>query len=475
DCISVITRDNIRVLHPHKQCRASKTIVLTPKEMDRIKKNAYVISKDEEAARQEELNKEKNIAAEAAQLRKLRMEEFEKRRTQNMQLSDIELEAKEKANHLLLKAQMQLEEEEEDVKKLNEYMLYSKCVAVRDAQILEKSIINREWKHESRRLDEMMERERQKDVERMEQRELARLEERRRGAKIIEHQILERREAALLEAEKRDQCTKQMLEAMMLRNLQEKEEKQRKLELQKQLMQQVAEANQEAIDRKKIQRQADQEEDRKLLNYLMEREVREIEKDKELQSKKAEREKELARLRAAQKKATDKQSEQDALRAKRAFEAYERDWRRKEKEAAEKKARDEAILRNERAKQQESREHAIEAEAIQMRREFFENLERQKAIEEKIRHEVQVRGEKNGLYNQELKQQILQKEEQKKKEREDFFIEGIHQEISRQDQRKRIQGILERKLRNLRAIGVPEKYCKEVERKMIALEKPRLI
>jgi hypothetical protein len=50
------------------------------------------------------------------------------------------------------------------------------------------------------------------------------------------------------------------------------------------------------------------------------------------------------------------------LRARRAQEAYERDWRRKEKEEAEKMVRQEIQLREERHQQQLAREHAIAVE-----------------------------------------------------------------------------------------------------------------
>lgn len=65
---------------------------------------------------------------------------------------------------------------------------------------------------------------------------------------------------------------------------------------------QVVKANQDSTERKRIQKLAEEEEDRKVLQYLLEKEQREIENDKIAAAKKAERELELARLRAAQEK-----------------------------------------------------------------------------------------------------------------------------------------------------------------------------
>ena len=68
----------------------------------------------------------------------MKMELYDQQRTQNSKLSELELEAKQKANHLLAKAQIQIEEQEDDIKHMNELMLYAKCVAIRDTQVEEK-------------------------------------------------------------------------------------------------------------------------------------------------------------------------------------------------------------------------------------------------------------------------------------------------------------------------------------------------
>jgi hypothetical protein len=66
------------------------------------------------------------------------MEQYDQKRAANQKLSDLEQEAKEKSNYLLAKAQQQLEEQEDDIKHLNELMLYAKCVSIRDIQVNEK-------------------------------------------------------------------------------------------------------------------------------------------------------------------------------------------------------------------------------------------------------------------------------------------------------------------------------------------------
>ncbi|KAJ3317741.1 hypothetical protein HDU76_001072, partial [Blyttiomyces sp. JEL0837] len=447
--ITVITRDNIRTLRPHAAdgSTSRRPVVLMPmSELERVKANSIYLSKEELLRRNQEFSAAKLEAAEAARQRKEKMENYDHQRTQNSKLSDLEKEAKDKSNYLLAKAQMQLEEQEDDIKHMNELMLYAKCVAIRDLQVEEKKVIHKERKDEDARLDAMMETERVNELKKLEEKEKRRVEELRKGAAKIRLQIEERREAALLESERRDQETKQILKQIAEMNEQDKIEKANKIQSQRLLMLEVAKANQESTERKRLQKESEEDEDRKVLQYLLEKEKRDIENDRIQQQKRAERELELARLRAAQEKISDKQAQQDALRAKRAYEAYERDWRRKEKENAEKQALMERELKMERIKQQRAREHTIAVEAHKMKEEFYENLARQKEIEERLKAEELKRAEKNKLYAIEVKAQINEKEQARRKAREEFFMEGIKQAQERIEKKNKIDQIKDRKI-----------------------------
>ena len=65
-------------------------------------------------------------------------------------------EAKKKSEAILLDAQRQMEEQEDEIKKLNELILSAKCHAIREAQLAEKKVIHQELKAEESRLDEVM-------------------------------------------------------------------------------------------------------------------------------------------------------------------------------------------------------------------------------------------------------------------------------------------------------------------------------
>ncbi|KAJ3046952.1 Cilia- and flagella-associated protein 45 [Rhizophlyctis rosea] len=482
--ITVITRDNIRTLRPHPDDMprelgtrpgvwfdqpsksGARPLVVGAGELERVKATSHYMTPAELDHYNRTLNAQRIAAAEASKARKELMEHHDHLRASTQKLSTYDQEAKQKSNYLLAKAQLQLEEQEDEIKHMNELMLYAKCVAIRDAQVEEKQQIKTQRHQEDARLDAMMECERVAELKRLEEREKKRIEQLRRGAAKIREQIEERREAALLEQERRDQETKGILKQIADMNEQDKAEKAAKVKAQKGLMQEVVKANQDSTSRKRLQKLAEEEEDRKVMEYLLEKEKIAIENDRIASERKAEREKELARLRAAQEKMSDKQAAQDALRAQRAAEAYEREWRLKEKVTAERQAKQEQDLREDRARQQRAREHAIAVEAHKMREEFYENLARQKEMEEKLKREAEEKERRNRIYAQEVKSQILEKESHRLKARQDFFMEGVKQAVERADKIKKIDGIKHRKLQELRGLGVPEKYCKEIERQV---------
>lgn len=71
--------------------------------------------------------------------------------------SSLSLEQQLRAQGLLSKAQMLLDEQLDDVKQMNEMVLYSKVVTIRDKQIEENKQLEREFIEEQKKLDLMME------------------------------------------------------------------------------------------------------------------------------------------------------------------------------------------------------------------------------------------------------------------------------------------------------------------------------
>lgn len=75
---------------------------------------------------------------------------------------------------------------------MNQMVLYSKVVTIRDKQLEENKRLEGEWVEEQKRLDLMMEIERLKGLQAAEKREEARVQAQRKGAAVIIDQIKER-------------------------------------------------------------------------------------------------------------------------------------------------------------------------------------------------------------------------------------------------------------------------------------------
>ena len=72
------------------------------------------------------------------------------------------------------KAEEQLDEEKDDVKHMNQMVIYAKCVTIRDKQLEEQKRLESEYRQEEKRLDVMMEIERLKSLKYQEDREVKR-------------------------------------------------------------------------------------------------------------------------------------------------------------------------------------------------------------------------------------------------------------------------------------------------------------
>mmetsp|Transcript_5895 Transcript_5895/g.7951 ORF Transcript_5895/g.7951 Transcript_5895/m.7951 type:complete len:521 (+) Transcript_5895:39-1601(+) len=426
-----------------------EAVILTDEDIRRMK---------EQAAREKEKSRAVSIA------RKDKMLKMEEERKKRVPPSETEKLKNEKDQGTLSKAQFMLEEELDDVKHMNQMLLYSKCVTIRDAQIEEKKYVMDEEEEEERRLDLMMEIERIKALEAYEEREQKRAADRLRGASVLKKQIEERALERQRQEELRDQDRKQMfaeLERMKEEELQQQYEK--RIAGQK-LLQEVARANSNQIDRKKMIIQAEKEEDGRIARYIKEREAREQAAQEEQERFKQERELEVARLRAMQEKAADKQAELDELRAIRAQEAYEREWREKERAEAERKLAINADLTAARTQQKNVKVKQLADLARMEQEDFYRVIAAQREQEEMERQQSIQSSQIRKHHKEEILNQIAQNEECRKKDRQEHLEEGEKLRQRHKDEKNRLGTIKNRKLGELKEMGVPSKYRAELQR-----------
>uniref|UniRef100_A0AAY5JZD1 Cilia- and flagella-associated protein 45 n=1 Tax=Esox lucius TaxID=8010 RepID=A0AAY5JZD1_ESOLU len=388
----IITKDLIRDLKIPSEDPSGLSIILRPSEIQRIATASRVPTREEREAMLEAQQKEREMAMDAAEERKAHIRQADLSRQKNQGLSELEAEAKERAQYLLERANaMRMEQEDE-------LILGAQCHAVRDAQILERQQILTELQEEERRLDAMMEVDRRKALEAQEQ-----IDELRKHQRI-----------QMLQDEIKEQEGQQMLENLERIQMEvlEKEERQR-------LQQEILRINEESFLAKERKNRRD------LLTSGQWNTPREAEYEAEQRRIMREKEKEVARLRAMQERERDHKAEQWlTLNARRNQEAAERDWRKKEKEQLKKKAEVEERLKAARLQQVTHKEHLLSIEAGRERAEFERVLRAQQASISKEKEKEEKHRIKLLRHAEVVRQQVREREMQAIALRKEIYKEG---------------------------------------------------
>lgn len=441
------------------------SVVITGNELSRLRKLATVVDKaDVERQRQEE-EASKAAAQAKARERKEKMIAMEAKRKANLAKSDLEVEDDGKQSNLLENAERARDEQLDDVKHMNQMMLYAKCVTIRDAQLLEKQMIQKEKADHEKAIDMVMEQERLKALELTEERERMKGEERLRGAAIIRMQIEQREKERIREQEQLDMEREAMLRQIDRLKQSEKEKEEERRKQGQTMLQEAAYANSEQIKRKETVRVKQAEEEQRIADYIAEKDRKEQERQEAADEEVRRKAEETARLRAMQEKAADKQAEADALRAKRAQEDYERAWRKKEKESQDKKTSmlKEIMVSREQAKKMKEK---MTAEAAQSEKQQFERiLKVQKAAASSENDRELADQHRRLTHNEDIRKQIADKTESVQRNRQEFLEEGQKIRFAKTLEKKRLDAIKQRKLAELQRAGVPEKYLAELNQK----------
>merc|ERR1719310_2024511 len=202
-----------------------------------------------------------------SQARKEKMLQMEEERKKNELLADKEKGVSAKNNSVLERAKQMMDEDMDDVKHMNQMMLYSKIVTIRDAQIQEKRGVQAEKEEEERCLDAMMEIERLKALKMYEEREKERLMDQRRGAKVIIEQIKDRQAQRMREEEQRDQERAFILKQIEALKSEEVEQQRQKKMAAERLMQEVNHTTSAAMKIKEEKMLAEKLEEQKIIEY----------------------------------------------------------------------------------------------------------------------------------------------------------------------------------------------------------------
>jgi len=443
---------------------APDSVVIRDSDLDRMRQAARIVTEVDMMEAKKAAAASKAAQQSKVLARKERMLAMEVTRKANAPKSQSELRKVQKDNGTLSKAKGALDEQLDDVKHMNQMMAYAKCVTIRDAQIAEKVEVEKEMEAEEIRLDTIMEIERVKAIQRAAEVEGAKAKTRREGALVIVDQIKAREMQRELELEQ-----KEIEQQMMLKHIQRMEAEDRKaLEHKKEagqvLLEQVLDANRAQIEKKQEYKLLEEAEEQRRLGYLIEKEKREESLREEADRIKAEKEAETLRLRAMQEKAADLKGEEDALRAKRAQEASERAWRAKELAAARAHEEKQRALKIARNVQMREKERKLAEQAQLEKLEFERILQVQAEADARDRESMEVKHEINIGHSNEIRDIIMRNEVERKVQRAQFLSEGDKLKGRMGTESEKVEHIKERKLEELEACGVPEKYRAELER-----------
>lgn len=189
------------------------------------------------------------------------MQEMDAQRATKVKPNEFQVAEKNKAETLLSKAQKKLDNDLDDVKAMNQMVLYSKVVTIRDKQLEENKRLESEWIEEQKKLDLMMEIERLKVLKEEEEREARKHIARKKGAQVIVDQIQDRTIQRMKEQEIRDKERLELLaniERMKKEDAEQAESKRQRINT---LMKQAAEANSQSLieKEKRAKEEKDQE------------------------------------------------------------------------------------------------------------------------------------------------------------------------------------------------------------------------
>ncbi|CAL5230041.1 g13486 [Coccomyxa viridis] len=449
----------------HRVLRELAPNHLTIKQSDLARMREPVLTPEQAAAARRAAALEHERSHAAAEQRRAAMLQMERERSGEGQLTEEET-AQAAADAVVRDAAaLKRLEQSDEAKRMNQMVLRSQCMAIREQQMLEKRALKDREAASSREADMSMERERQRAVLATQAREAHEADVRKQGAAMLAEQLAEHELQKMLEEERLEAEKERIVMDAQRAKQEEAAAAQRKKEAAAALMRSVAAANAELLERKKADAAQQAAEDRRIAAYLAGKAARDQAFAEEKARQAHERELEVARLRAAQEKILDRRSEMDELRACRAQAEADRQWQAKEQAGAARKAAVQADLNEARARQAADRAAAAAAAAEAARRDAAaqsafaqhalaaQECQAKEAEEAKHRHAM------------ELRRQIEAGEARTAQKRAAARSEGAAARAAEGARQALVEALRQRKLKELEAAGVPSKYCAELATK----------
>eukprot|EP00956_Cyclotella_meneghiniana_P021526 scaffold39329_cov28-Cyclotella_meneghiniana.AAC.1 len=432
---------------------------ITSSDLKRIKQVALAPSRTNEAPPSTPVDtKPKNDVAKARKehMKRLELLEIEKQRNARNQMDNEKLE------RIRREAQEKINDDEDLVKTLLTCSERAKTFAIRDQQLKDKAERERKERDYEQRMILAMEIDRLKEIEAREAEEAQKMKSMIDGRKIIEHQIEERYHAKLLAEEARDKENREMLER--IKSYQEQDEEKAKIRKENaaRAREEIIRANEDHIKSKKEHRLLEKKEDERMVAYQMEQD--EKLRQREAEEEEADRKKrELQkRLLDEQERTLDRRAEIDELRARRAAEDKERQYRQKQLMEAQKRKHDIDTLDQARRQQQKEREEQALVEQAERQQEYENALRHAQAMAEREKAEIVRERRRNAELISNLQGQIEESRELKTMQQKEKYREGAYIKQKLEEDRIKMEAVREKMVQGMRAKGIDEKYYGEM-------------
>jgi len=440
--------DNLRrdpsLLHP-----TPNSIVLNCKELERITKLTIPST-----------HKIKHEISDKAKQRIQSMRKLERKKKERVIKTDEEIEKEAEQMRARKALQSRKDHNHEAVRAMSSMVAVAHCGVGRDDMIRRKQENLKREKEEEAYWHSAMMKEKESAIKAQQQKTLKLHQETMDGAKVIRKQIKENEYKRIIAQEKVAEEGEKVLEMIRKR----KEEQRRKIfkeaDQRKRMAAEIIEANKAAAELKRLAKEREIQEDMKIAEYIKQKDAREEEIEKQKEADRVGREYESARLRAQQERASDNRGQLDELRARRAFEQKEREWRASTlKKAAEKQKRIEE-LKQSRELQMRVKQSRLAREIEAQKEEFQNTVEDLRKFEsERNVATAQAKREKETLC-QDLQEQMRKKLETTVKEK-NTEIEQI--QLERRIQLQKLQQIKQEKIEEMVRMGIPEKYMSDLK------------
>jgi len=451
------------------QALPANAIIISPSDLQRMKNSAAIATKEELMQQRRLLEEQNEKQMAAARAKRQRMIEIEAEKRKNIPVNQADVDEQLRREALQNRAQQLLNEQKDEVKHMNQMVLYAKTVTVRDKQLREKRSMSEQRKVEEKRKDLLMEVDRLKKIKFHEEIERERKILQKKKALDIVDQIKEREIQRMKIQEEKEKEGQEVLKAIRQLQAEETANTMKKIEKQRMLNDEILQENQRAILIKQQRIQEARDEEEKIVQYNREKAQKEAEYVAEQKRIKEEKEREIQRLRALQEKANDRQSEMDDLRARRAVELAERVAREKERKEAEHRAQMNNDLFESRRLQAVEKEFRLQEQAKREKDAFEKIIHQQKAQRDAELRAEEVKKIMVDEHSNQLKKQVAIREEQKLQEKRALLEDGKKIRDKLAYEKKVLEQIKEQKLADLKASGIAEKYTGELARKRIGV------